>query len=266
MDLISRLLLLSGMDLELAPGVTVRHPTVSDVLGINHGLLCEDHYWTYVFSVLSDPYDNMVYLDDNGIDYENATPFDVLMLRWSDARKDATLNRDKYRSLGFSPLTMLRDAMSFFFGSRHFEFASIGGQIALVDLDDPGWILTKEAFALAATFIAKCNCIVRTDQIKPGSPSAKQILLEDKRAEEKRRARKKAKEAGAERIAEALATVFAGGAGTITPDNYPNIHVYQLLSTAHSVQKQMVVQSMFNGIYTGMMKADKLPDKELRWV
>lgn len=258
--------MLSGRDLDLAPGIKVRHPTVLDILEINHGFLCEDYYWTYVFSILSDPYDNMVFLDDNGIDYEKASAFDVFMLRWNDAQKDEVVNREKYRALGTSPLSVLRDSLSFFFGPRHFDFSKVNGQIVIADRDDPKWMLTKEAFDLATAFIVKCNCIVRTDKINPDSPGAKKILIEDQRMEEKKRARKETKTEAVERIGEALSTVFAGGAGTITPDNYENIHIYQLLSTSNSVQKQMVVQSMLNGIYTGMMKADKLSDKELRWV
>ena len=267
MDLISRMLLLSGRDLELLPGVAVRHPTVTDILGINNGFLCEDYYWTYVFSILSDPYDNMVYLDDNHIDYEKVSAFDVFMLKWNDAQKDEVANRDKYKQLGTSPLSVLMDSLSFFFGEHRFGFSKVGGQIVLIDLDDPKWMVSKDAFVLATEFITKCNCIVRDDKINPSSPWAKKVLIDDKRMDEKKRARKEfKKEEKAERIAESLATVFAGGAGTITPENYDHVHIYQLLSTAHSVQRQMVVQSMLNGIYTGMMKADKLSDKELRWV
>ncbi len=258
--------LLSGQDLELAPGVKVRHPTVADILEINHGFLCEDHYWAYVCSLLSDPYDSMVYLDDNKIDYEKVTPFDVFVLRWADAKKDYVKNREQYRTFDCSPLSMMRNALGFFLGPHKYDLIKVGEQIVLADISDPRWYINSETFALATDFIMKCNCIVRDDKIKPATKSAKRILIEDCRMEEQRKTRNSKPPEKVEQIADSLVTVFAGGAGTITPDNYANTHIYQLLSTSRAVQKQMVVQSMLNGIYTGMMKTDKMSDKELRWV
>ena len=69
-----------------------------------------------------------------------------------------------------------------------------------------------------------------------------------------------------EQIADALATVFAGGAGTITPDNVRGVSIYHLMTTANSIQKQMLVQALMNGMYSGMIKGDKISDKDLRWV
>lgn len=263
MDLISGMMLRSGRDLELSPDVLVRHPKVSHILEINNSFMCEEYYWTYVFSVLSDPYDFMVYLDDNGIDYEKVSAFDVFMLRWNDAQKDQFENREMYQKLGTSPFMMLNSALSFFFGSRRFCIKKIAGQFVLADADNEQWMMTKEGFDLAIEFITKINCIERDDKIKPATPGAKRVLIDDKRREEKKRARKQTKEEKVERIAESMATIDAG-VGLI--DSYDNLPVYRLLSTAHSVQKRIVVQSMFNGIYTGMLKADDIPEKSLRWV
>lgn len=266
MDVISRMFLLSGQDLELAPGVKVRHPTIADILAINHGFLCEDYYWTYVCSLLSDPYDSMVYLDDNGIDYEKVTAFDVFVLRWADAKQDYIKNREQYQIFDASSLSMMRNALEFFFGPHKYDLIKVGDQIVLADMNDLRWYINGEAFALATDFILKCNCIVRDDKINPANKNAKRILIEDRRMEERRQIQKSRPSEKVEQIADALVTVFSGGAGTITPDNYADKHIYQLLSTSKAVQKQMVVQSMLNGIYTGMIKTDKMPDKELRWV
>lgn len=263
MDLISSMMLRSGKDLELAPGIVIHHPTVGNVLDINNGFMCEDYYWTYVFTILSDPYDHMVYLDDNKIDYEKASSFDVFLLRWNDARKDYLANREKYLALGASPLSIYDEALSFFFGRRKFYFGKLGDQRVIADEDNPNWIINQETFELATQFITKCNCITREDKIKPATKSAKRILIEDKRMEErKQKSRFNKKEDKVERIAEAMATIDAG-VGMI--DSYDNLPIYRLLSTARSVQKRIVVQSILNGIYTGMIKSEGVPDKDLRW-
>lgn len=263
MDLISTVMLRSGRELELAPGIAVRHPTVSDILRINGGLMCEDYYWTYVFTVLSDPYDYMVYLDDNQIDYEKVSAFDVFMLRWNDAVKDYVSNKEKYLQFGASPLSLMKDALAFFFGPRKFCISKIADQFVLADADDRSWLVTQDAFNLATHFISLCNCIDREDQIKPATPGAKRVLIDDRRREERKRAKRSIdKEERIERIGEAMSAIDAG-VGMVA--SYDTLPVYRLLATARSVQKRVVVQSILNGIYTGMIKSGGVPDKELRW-
>lgn len=263
MELISGMMLRSGVDLELTPKVSVHHPKVSDVLNINHGFLCEDYYWTYVFTLMSDPYDNMVYLDDNHIDYETVSSFDVFSLKWKDARKDYIAHQEDYRKLGGSPLSVFEDSLAFFFGPRRFYLGRVGDNCVIADEDDPEWLVGKDGFELAVQFITKLNCIVRDDKIKPATKSAKRVLIEDKRLEEKRQAsRLNKKEDKTERIADAMAAVDAG-VGMVS--SYDDLPMYRLLSTARNVQKRIVVQSMYNGIYTGMLKSDGLSDKDLRW-
>ena len=66
----NRLFLLSGNDLKLNDFVSVKHPVLNDIFNLNNGFNCEEIYWSYIFILLSDPYDYMVELDDMGIDYE----------------------------------------------------------------------------------------------------------------------------------------------------------------------------------------------------
>lgn len=258
--MISRLQLLSGTDLVLTPNVSVRHPSITDILSINHGFYSEDYYWAYVSSILSDPYDFMVFLDDNHIDYESVSAFRVFALRWADTKAKAMKNKK-----GAAAFDFLNESLAYFFGPRQFDFETYEGRQIMIDRQDHRWFMTDEMFDMASQFITAINCMERTDKIKPATPSAKRILIEDMRSEQKRRARNKKPPERTEHIGDALAVVLSGGAGTITPSNLHNTHIYQLLTTARAVQKQMVVQAMLNGIYTGMMKADKISDNDLRW-
>lgn len=258
--MISRLFLLSGTDLALTDSVSVHHPSIADILRINNGILCEECYWGYVSALLSDPYDYMVYLDDKKIDYESVSPFFVFTLRWFDAVEE------KIRDTGSTSLFFLQEALAFFFGVRDYDIVTISGTPFLIDRNDETWCMNEKAFQIATDFIFQFNCLERKDKIHPATPGAKRMLIEDARSEQKRRLRSKEPPKQEEHIASALATVLAGGAGTITPDNFMHTCIYQLLSTSRSVQRQMVVQSMLNGIYTGMMKADKLSDEDMRWV
>lgn len=267
-SLISKAFLLSGRDFRVSNCVTVHHPTVPEILDINGGILCEEIYWLYVSTIMSDPYDYMVMLDDIGIDYEKSNAFEVFAHRWTNAQAEYVKNKATYDQKGASPLTIYDEAMSFFFGAgRSFRLVKYKGQMFIVDDNDGHWALDKDGFCAAMEFIVKINCIDGEEHIKPATPAHKRILIDDKRMEEKKRARKQIKKREKiDRIGDALATVFSCGAGAITPDNYHKVHIHQLLSSALSIQKQMVVQSKFNGIYCGMLKSDKISDDELRWV
>lgn len=258
--MISRLFLLSGKDLALTDSVSVHHPSIADILSINHGVLCEECYWGYVSALLSDPYDYMVYLDDKKIDYESVSPFFVFTLRWFDAVEE------KLRDAGSTSLLFFKEALTFFFGERDYDIVMLSGTPFLIDRNDETWCMNDKAFQLASDFIFQINCLERKDKIRPATPGAKRMLIEDARSEQKRRLRSKEPPKREEHIASSLATVLAGGAGAITPENFMHTCIYQLLSTSLSVQRQMVVQSMLNGIYTGMMKADKLSEEDMRWV
>ena len=66
-------LLMSGNDYRLTPHLSLHHPTVGEMLQINGGYSCERTYWQYVQFLLSDPYSNMVFLDDIGKNFMECT-------------------------------------------------------------------------------------------------------------------------------------------------------------------------------------------------
>ena len=254
----SKLFLLGGADLRLTQSVAIKHPTVTDVLSLNGGYYCEELYWSYVSAIMSDPYDYMVYLDDHKIDYETISAFRVFALRWNEAQEKKLISGD-------NTADFMREALTFFFGEHDFTIIVLEHQVFLVDASDPTWALNEQLFDMACDFIREINCLERTARIKPATKSHKRILIEDMRDEQKRKAREKKTHDPITHIADALGAVLAGGSGAITPENCSTTHIYQLLSASRAIQKKMVVQSMLNGIYTGMMKADKISNDDLSW-
>lgn len=244
--------------MRLTHSVYVKHPTVTDVLSLNNGYFCEELYWSYVSALMSDPYDYMVYLDDRKIDYETVTEFQVFVLRWLDAKKAKFEHGD-------TSFDVMSDALNFFFGRHNFDVVTIEKQAFLFDADDQSWVMNEQVFDMAMEFIFEMNCLEKTDRIKPATPGHKRILIEDMRDEQKRKSRKKQPSEPVSHIGDALGAVLAGGSGAITPTTCSDTHIYQLLSASRAIQRKMVVQSMLNGIYTGMMKADKITNDELRW-
>lgn len=82
-------LLMSGDDYKLTPYLTLRNPTIREMRTINNGYESEQLYWNYVHFILSDPYSNMVFLDDIGKDFTKTSSFEVFMLHWNDSILEA---------------------------------------------------------------------------------------------------------------------------------------------------------------------------------
>lgn len=230
------------------------------------GTSCEDAYLAYMFALLSDPYDHMVWLDDNGMDYEHVTAFQVFALRWLDAQKEYADHIVEYNTIGFRPDSIYREALCFFFGEHKYTLCYEGSTGYVVfAADDPGWYMDERIFGIAVNFIQEINCIERSDKILPANASAKKILIEDQREEIKRRSKKKRDTESPQQLASATTTVLFGDAGSISPFDLPRLSIYHLLSGATAINKRMVVHAMLNGIHTGMIKTDKMSAEALRW-
>lgn len=257
---ISKAFLQSGRDLMLAPEIVVHHPTIGEILDLGGGADCDYYYWSYVTNLMAEPYEAMVWLDDMGIDYESVTPFDVFALKWLDAHK---------RPDQKIQLSICQDALGFFLGKRNYDLGKTeDGNFVIFDLDNPSWGIGHEVFGWIHAFIKQINCFSDAGRIKPATASAKRILIDDMRDEARRRSRKRRDEESnslLSHIGDSMADVIYGGSGAVTPFNIEQIKIYQLLSGARIAHGKVRVQSVMNGIHTGMIKSDKLDEKDLRW-
>lgn len=247
---VNKAFLHTGRDLVLGESLTVKHPKIKDILSLNNGFYCEELYWAYVRSVLSDPYDSMVFLDDHGIDYETVSPIDVLWLKWQDQRERE----------------LITESLNFFLGNRSYDMTEVRDVKVIYDKSDDTFAMGPTQFEWVTYFISQINCLTQDGRIRPATQSAKRILIEDMRDEIKRVAKQKKKdEKPTSYIGDSITAVVYGSPSGVTPFNFEELGIYQLLYGSISTQKQIKVKSMFNGIFTGMMKADKLPEDELRW-
>jgi hypothetical protein len=133
---------------------------------------------------------------------------------------------------------LIAESLNFFLGARNYDMAEVRDVKVIYDKSDDTFAMGPAQFEWVTYFISQINCLTQDGRIRPATQSAKRILIEDMRDEIKRATKRKKKD---------------------------ELGIYQLLYGSISTQKQIKVQSMFNGIFTGMMKADKLPEDELRW-
>ena len=265
---IGRAFLESGKDLVLQchkANVVCKHPCVGDILQLGNGYDADDIYWGYVSALLSDPYDNMVWLDDHGIDYEDVDSFDVFCLKWKELQDAYELEKEKWDAYGTSPTRFLSLALQFFLGHRDFALAKYDdGEYVIIDEADTSFQIDRQTFSSILLFITLMNGIVREGRIRPKDKNAKMALLEDKR-DELKKLQKKHHESN-DRIGDMMSVAIHAGAGGITPFNVSGVKIYQLYSEYIMSLKKNRSDHILNGIYAGTVDGSKINPSDTNWM
>lgn len=260
----SHLFLFSGKDLKIGK-YTIKHPTIQNIVDLKNKIRCEDLYWQMISLLMSDPYENMVMLDDMGIDYESISSFDVFTINWKKYRKLQEINNDAESN----PLELMKYVLTFFLGEHDWEMLDISPTMSLlIDQNDPGYIINADIFELIVEFIKQIHCFNYQDRVNPQNNTFKRILIEDMRDEQERRKNDifdKNKNKPTNIIGSMVSGICAGGNGGINIFNVYQLSIYQLNQYFIIAQNKNKVDKLLTGIYAGTIVADKLNEKDFKW-
>lgn len=266
----SKSLLMSGNDFKLTPSITLYHPTVGDFLSIDITMNPDDVYWTYVQMLLSDPYSNMVMLDDMGKNYLETSPWEVFIIQWDNCVKNYNDNKVLYDSYGINPLSNILNALGFFIKESHvFEKGNYDdGSIFFFDKNNPSCQINEEIFEFLYEWVKAINKIDYSNQIKPADENARRILIEDKRDEIKKAKRRKNKKSNddSDYLGNIMSANCFCGNSAITPFNINNCKIYWLNEALSINTKKNNADHILDGIYHGTISSKDINKKELDWM
>lgn len=258
----SKLFLLSGENLQINNYVFVKHPKIEDILSINkHD--CESLYQYYNYLVCSDPYSNMVYLDDNGLDYEKMTPFDVLMVRFNDFDKINSLDNvnnkndfDKNALEKFYEYHFMQQALKFYFCGDGWYVGKYDNGNFLISEDNK--IISQDEFNLACGFIRQINGLDNNDneRVSPANDFAKKMLIEIER--DKILYAKKD-----EPIDFVSKIVLESELPLLDIKKYS---IFQVFEKAKLNKNKMMVDNLLNGYYNGSVENNFITSESLDYV
>ncbi len=270
---LSKVFLFMGEPFEITQSLKVRHPTLRMIFGeIQPKPLSDVIYQSYLATLVCDPYDNMVWLDDHGINYQDVTPFDLFYMKLEEEEKEVV---DAEQSLQITQqlksLCSAQKALNFFLEGEHLFITATteDGTKLLFDTKDPEHktVITKNIFNSISAFVQLIHNITeRTDKIKPQTESARKMLIEDMRDEQKRKQRNQKKDEDSDFLGDILNGVLHGGSGNITPENFMDVPIYLLMSGLTTIQKQMNLNNVMTGVYTGNIKYTDVTEKQLAWM
>ena len=271
-ELIPNSFLQSGNDLHLHSSLNFKHPILQEVLDIdknNYGLNSELLYYSMVNVFLTDPYDYMVFLDDNGVDYEQVSPFEVFCLlcnEYVNNIMDSEELTDLEKTNLFSNNLYFK-AFKFFLGVESFFIAQTeDGDNVILD-NNKNFILNSEIYDYISEFIRKINGIPETDKINPEDDWAKQILIEDERERLKKQAKKKQKDddSNKNRLGNLISSITWSCNGVITPFNRNQLHMYDLIDGINRTDKLLHYTNTMTGYYSGCIEKKNINFNELHW-
>lgn len=251
--------MMSGRDFKLTPSITLHHPDLNEIYDINNGFMSEQIYWSYVSSLMCDPYTNMVMLDDLGKNFMETTPFEVLILMLQNKEND-DIN---------SYVELINQALQFFIVEEHdFSLTQYeDGKYCLYDIKNPQCQIDENIFDCIYEWLITTNKIDNSKKIKPADENARLILIEDARAEiKKAKRRKKKKDEKQEVFGNLMSGVCFGGNGGASPFNIMNYKIYWLLEHQSTMARQQHSNNLFRGIYGGTISSKDIKKEELDWM
>lgn len=229
--------LLKLSSIEVVPNLTVRIPTVGEILED------EFHYYNIVSSLTAVPFQYMVQLDDMGIDYTAITEYELFSMLF----------------LGY-----VQSDLSILFGDldmTDFKYRTQDNRMVIIS-NKNDIVIDEYVYNKLADTIRKINLFDKVNS-KPGNEHMKKYLLEKERKKLKRNA-KKPKEAYLEKLVIALVNT------SDFPYDYEtcmDISIYKFNQSFKQIQHRITFDNTMLGIYSGTVDTSKMINKDaLSWI
>lgn len=265
----SKAFLMSGEDYKLTESVILHHPSVREILSIDQSAIPDYSYWIYINIILSDPYSNMVMLDDMGKNYLEITPFEVFIIQWELCVEDYNRNKATYDMYNINPLDNILKALNFFIEGDH-KFAKgnySDGSVVFYDINNKMCQINQEVFECLYEWVKSINKIEYSGRINPADENARRILIEDARDEiKKRKKNKKKTDDSSDHLGNIMSATCFCGNGSITPFNINDCKIYWLNESLSIVNKKSNADHLLDGVYHGTISSKDVNKSELNWI
>lgn len=218
--------------------IYVRVPTVGEVLDN------EDKYFEIVYTIIATPYDLMVQLEDNGIDFTKISSFELFcLLFWHLKELDTSL------VFGDLDLSKFNVAMN-----------TQNGNYVLRD-EENDITIDRAIHGQICACLRKLLNIPKTEKL-PGNEEGRIYMLEKARKKAKRK-KKKQPDSQIEDLIVALVNTAE------FPYDYmsvKDISIYQFYSSLKQITHKVKFDKTMIGVYAGTVSFDKLNMDERSWI
>lgn len=231
--------LLMSPSVDILPGLSVRIPTVGEILQD------EQQYYSLISSLTATPFQYMVQLDDIGVDFTGITDYQLFMMLFP---------------------TLAQGDMSILFGNLDLSDISVCQQrendTFILYSPKNDIIIDELIYSRIADCIRKINNLPRENR-RPGNDDAKEFRISLERKKQRRNAGKPY-EPYLERLVVALVN---------RPEfkyNYEQVNhltIYQFNQSFEQIKTSINFDNTMIGVYAGTVDASRIKDRScLSWI
>lgn len=269
----------SGQKLKLSEYVQVKHPTYGDIVDIDdkwNGFYSEELYYNMLMIFISDPYMEMVWLDDNKIDYEAIDSFDLFVMKFKKQMEmyDSVIEQchtdeELEKIMTVVSNDIIHMAFKFFLGEDNILLGNVEKnntiEYFIVNPDNQKFVIDRDVFNNIAKFLRSISGVSFKDRINPANKFAKQTLIEDERARLKKLQRNPPENKSGV-LGSQVSALCWGGNGGITVFNKRDLHIYDIIDGIKRTQKVFNFNHVMSGVYFGNVQYEKLNMNEVSWM
>ena len=229
-----KLFLLSGKDLKINGDITVRHPTISEIVDLG-----EFQYQFLLNPFVTKPEDYMVEYDDAGVNYLDVDPYD----QFYELFQAGVENGVDYEWL---------------LGCSKFAFYNNGEEPIVINMGGD-IVINRDIYTVISSFLKKINNYPTTNKYNPSSALTRRLIIENEREE------KKSRKSQDSQLADFISAVAWKDNGGINILNIWNLHIYQFFDAIQRISSLDNYKFLMQGIYSGCIDAKTIPKSDLNW-
>jgi hypothetical protein len=229
------LFLLSGKDLRINDDISVKHPTISEIVDIG-----EYQYHVLLNPFVTKPEDYMVEYDDIGINYLEVDPYH----QFYELFKNVVDGGIDYTWL---------------LGCSKFVFYELDEEPVIMNRN--GFvIINRDIYSKISLFLKKINNYPTINKYNPSSELTRKAIIENEREEKKDRKNQDSQ------LANFISAVAWKDNGGINILNIWNLHIYQFFDAIQRISSLDNYRFLMQGIYSGCIDAKSIPKSDLNWI
>ena len=141
------------------------------------------------------------------------------------------------------------------------------GSVCFYNPENPSCQINQDVFECMHEWVKAINRVDYTDRINPADENARRILIEDTRAEIKKKKRKNKKDKeNFDYLGNLMSAASFCGNGAINPYNINGCKLYWINESLSINNKKSNADHILDGIYHGAISSKDINKKELDWI
>ena len=235
----SRKSLLKSSAVEILPNLSLRIPTVGEILED------EQHYYHLISSLTATPYEYMVQLEDYGIDFTKINDFELfLMLFPAIAREDTGI---LFGDVDLSDIT---------------ERCDPANGVRILHSRKNNLTIDELVYSRLAGQIRKINGLQRENR-RPGNEEARKFRIDMERRKQMRKARKPYKPY----LEKLVVALVNRPEFKYDYEQTEKLTIYQFSQSFEQIKTSINFNNTMTGVYTGTIDTAKIRDRScLSWL